>query len=85
MSDYFFGSGSGRPSQRIERRVNAIAKRHGAKLHCHNDVARNVERYFFITENRGAPFDRQTEQAITSAIKSELGLDISNLGKRSTR
>ena len=75
MNNHFFGFARGRISQATERKVSRIAAKHGAFFNAnHSDSGgqqRGDERSYFGCQNRGAPFDQATAEAVEIALKDE--------------
>lgn len=70
MGEYFFGLGRGRVKASVERRVDRIAKKHGARF-----VAVKLPgegpRFWFSGPNRGEPFDRALALEVLAAVAAE--------------
>lgn len=62
MSEYMFGVGSAAVGDKLGRKINRIARKHGAEF----VWCRLPEgwRYWFATRNYGAPFDEATRDAV---------------------
>jgi len=69
MGEYFFGTGRGRIDDKLGRRIDAIARKHGATF-VWVDMPGEGPRYWFACPNQGFPFDRATEQATLSAVST---------------
>ena len=66
MSEFFFGAGNGRVSQREGKRCDKIAQKHGASFVW---VAMpEGHRFWFASPNRGNPFDRDTAAAVMAEV-----------------
>ncbi|HZN64408.1 MAG TPA: hypothetical protein VFB66_03850 [Tepidisphaeraceae bacterium] len=66
MGQYHFGTGQGRVSKAEAKRVDRIARKHGADF----TSVRLPEgyRYWFSCANRGAPFDGDTARAVLTEV-----------------
>ena len=62
MSEYFFGTGSGKVAKSKAARLDALASKHG----CFFVAVKLPEgaRYWFGGPNRGEPFDRKMARAV---------------------
>lgn len=66
MSEYMFGVSRRKPSRKDAKKMERVAERHGCTF-----VEANLPegyRRWFAAPNRGAPFDRQTENAVMAEL-----------------
>ena len=74
MDTHFFGFARGRISQANERKVSRIAAKHGAFFTANHSNSGGQQsgdlQSFFGCENRGAPFDQATAEAVEIALKA---------------
>jgi hypothetical protein len=68
MSEHFFGSGNGRVSDRLARRVDKIAREYGATFTAVT-LPGDGPRYWFSCRNRGNPFDQETARDTLKAVE----------------
>ena len=73
MSEYFFGLGNGKVTTAIARKVDRIAKRHGARFVTYTEPGTGRHRFWFAGPNLGNPFDRATAAAVYADLR-EAGL-----------
>ena len=73
MGEYMFGVGAGCVSDDLEEQIDAIAREHGASFI--NARLPDGDRHWFTCENRGAPFDSQTADAVMDGLRSAGLLD----------
>lgn len=71
MSEHFFGLHAGH----LSKRADDIAGKHGAWHVNYTDPGTGERRGWFATHNRGNPFDRDTANAVMSAIDAVGGID----------
>lgn len=70
MSEYMFGVSHRRLSARLAKKVDAIAKRHGAYLVTAALPGTGYQRWF-CGPNYGAPFDQQMADAVYADLAIE--------------
>jgi len=61
--EYFFGCGFGRIADKTAKRIDKIAREHGACFIA-TKIPGDGWRYWFAAPNLGAPFDQQTAAAV---------------------
>lgn len=67
MSEHFFGLGRGKVSAATERKVDRIARKHGADF-VSVTLPGEGPRYWFACPNRGQPFDDATSKAVLEEL-----------------
>ena len=68
MSDFQFGYGSARVSDRAGHKIDRVARKHGARfVWCQMPEG---WRYWFTAPNKGAPFDEHTKTSVLDAVKA---------------
>ena len=70
MSEYFFGLGRGRLRKKVVKKINATARKHGARIVLYKDPASGW-RYWFACRNYGSPFDEATASAVKDDLKEQ--------------
>lgn len=73
MSEYFFGLGNGKVKSAIARKIDRIARKHGACFVTYKEPGTGKDRFWFACPNRGNPFDQATAAEVYSALR-EAGL-----------
>ena len=68
--EYFFGLGRGRLPEAFARRVDEVARRHGATF-VNPCMPGEDYRYWFAAPNRGHPFDQATAAAVHAGLEAE--------------
>lgn len=71
MSEYCFGVSTTRPTRAIARKLERIARRHGAVMIEIEDPGSGYKRWF-VGPNRGDPFDRALADAVAADVDREI-------------
>jgi hypothetical protein len=69
MSQYHFGLGKGRVGAGVEKRVDKIARKHGADF-TSVTLPGDGPRYWFSGPNLGFPFDRDMARAVLNDLEA---------------
>jgi hypothetical protein len=70
MTEFFFGLHRGH----LTAKADKIARRHGAS-HINYTEATGERRGWFVTDNRGSPFDQRVADAVLADIARAGGID----------
>ncbi len=69
MSEYMFGVSRTKPTRAVAKKMERIAKRHGAYLVEASLPGTGYQRWF-CTRNYGAPFDQCTSDAVYADMRA---------------
>lgn len=78
MSEFFFGLGKGRVSERTVEVVQKIARKHGCDFVANYCEPGSGPRYWFCGPNRGFPFDDAMAKAVSQDLAAA-GFDMRDL------
>jgi hypothetical protein len=68
-SEFLFGSGRNKPSARDAKRIDAIARKHGA-VFVQATLPGTGYQHWFAAPNRGEPFDSALARAISEELEA---------------
>lgn len=68
MGEHMFGVIKGKVSEREFKRVNRIARKHGAWFTGSSDIPGTGPQYWFACQNQGHPFDGATARAVLAEV-----------------
>lgn len=77
MSEFMFGVSRVKVARKVARKMNAIAKRHGAYL-VEADLPGTGYQRWFCKRNEGAPFDGNTARAVEAEIAAAGLLEVAS-------